>query len=255
MEYRYLGRSGLKVSTLTMGTMTFGGAGGFAAAGKPAISARRAGQIDLCIDAGINLIDTANVYSQGVSEEIIGEALGGKRQDDVLIASKARMRIGQGPNDEGLSRYHVIREFERSLAPAQDRCHRHPLPARMGRHDPAGRDARRARHAGRAGQDPLRRLLELFRLAPDEGAGHQRARGPPRPSPSRSTTRWKRARPNTNCADLGGPGAWRAGLEPARRRPAFGQVRPATALRPPARPAGTSRRSATTTGCGASSTC
>jgi len=114
MEYRTLGRSGLKVSTLTMGTMTFGGAGNFAKVGKTDLAdAKR--QIDLCIDAGINLIDTANVYSNGLSEEIIGEALGGKRKNDVLIASKARMRIGDGPNDEGLSRHHLIRECERSL--------------------------------------------------------------------------------------------------------------------------------------------
>lgn len=114
MEYRYLGRSGLKVSTLTMGTMTFGGGGKFSAVGKTDLAdARR--QIDLCLDAGINLIDTANVYSNGLSEEIIGEALGGKRKNDVLIASKARMKIGTGPNDEGLSRYHLIRECEKSL--------------------------------------------------------------------------------------------------------------------------------------------
>lgn len=114
MQYRYLGRSGLKVSALTMGTMTFGGAGPFAKVGDTDLAGARR-QIDLCIDAGINLIDTANVYSNGLSEEIIGEALGGKRPKDVLIASKARMRIGEGPNDEGLSRHHLIRECERSL--------------------------------------------------------------------------------------------------------------------------------------------
>ncbi|KAJ0335633.1 hypothetical protein COL154_014403, partial [Colletotrichum chrysophilum] len=114
MEYRTLGRSGLKVSTLTMGTMTFGGAGNFAKVGKTDLAEARR-QIDLCLDAGINLIDTANVYSNGLSEEIIGEALGGKRKNDVLITSKARMRIGDGPNDEGLSRHHLIRECERSL--------------------------------------------------------------------------------------------------------------------------------------------
>lgn len=114
MEYRTLGRSGLKVSALTMGTMTFGGAGPFAAVGNSDLAEAKR-MIDLCIDAGINLIDTANVYSDGLSEEIIGEALGGKRRNDVLIASKARMRIGDGPNDEGLSRHHLIRECEKSL--------------------------------------------------------------------------------------------------------------------------------------------
>ncbi|WP_027051502.1 aldo/keto reductase [Mesorhizobium erdmanii] len=114
MEYRTLGRSGLKVSTLTLGTMTFGGTGPFAAVGNSGLAEARR-MIDMCIDAGINLIDTANVYSNGLSEEIIGEALGGKRKNDVLIASKARMRIGSGPNDEGLSRHHLIRECEKSL--------------------------------------------------------------------------------------------------------------------------------------------
>jgi aryl-alcohol dehydrogenase-like predicted oxidoreductase len=94
--------------------MTFGGTGPFAAVGNSDLAEARR-MIDMCIDAGINLIDTANVYSNGLSEEIIGEALGGKRRNDVLIASKARMRIGSGPNDEGLSRHHLIRECEKSL--------------------------------------------------------------------------------------------------------------------------------------------
>jgi aryl-alcohol dehydrogenase-like predicted oxidoreductase len=114
MEYRYLGRSGLKVSTLTIGTMTFGGAGKFASVGNLGLDdVRRI--IDLGIDAGINLIDTANVYSAGLSEEIVGDALAGTRKADVLIATKVRMRIGDGPNDQGLSRHHLIRECERSL--------------------------------------------------------------------------------------------------------------------------------------------
>ncbi|WP_416357207.1 aldo/keto reductase [Aureimonas phyllosphaerae] len=114
MEYRTLGRSGLKVSALTMGTMTFGGAGVFGSVGSTGTDEAR-GLIHLCLDAGINLIDTANMYSNGLSEEIIGDVLGGQRPNDVLLASKVRMRIGEGPNDEGLSRHHVIRECERSL--------------------------------------------------------------------------------------------------------------------------------------------
>lgn len=113
MEYRYLGRSGLKVSTLTMGTMTFGGGGGFAKVGASSLDEARR-QIDRCRDAGVNLIDTANVYSSGVSEEIVGEALAGRR-GDTLIASKVRFRMGPGPNDEGLSRWHVLRAVEDSL--------------------------------------------------------------------------------------------------------------------------------------------
>lgn len=113
MKYRVLGRSGLKVSVLTMGTFTFGGRGDFAMAGRQGVGDARQ-LIDVCIDAGINLFDTSNMYSNGLSEEILGEALG-TRRSDVLISSKARMRIGAGPNDEGVSRYHLIRECEKSL--------------------------------------------------------------------------------------------------------------------------------------------
>ncbi len=113
MEYRILGRSGLKVSVLTMGTFTFGDTGPFAMVGQQGVAeARRL--VDLCIDAGVNLFDTANMYSTGLAEEILGEVLDGRR-DDVLITSKARMRTGTGPNDEGVSRHHLIRECERSL--------------------------------------------------------------------------------------------------------------------------------------------
>ena len=114
MEYRLLGRSGLKISALTMGTMTIGGRGKFAQVGSVGLEETRR-LIDLCIDAGINLIDTANVYSNGGSEEIVGEALGGKRKRDVLIATKVRFAMGDGPNDAGLSRYHLIRQCEASL--------------------------------------------------------------------------------------------------------------------------------------------
>ena len=111
MEYRLLGRSGLKISTITMGTMTFGNSQKI---GDTDLShAQR--QIDMCLDAGVNLIDTANVYSAGESERIIGEVLGGKRPNGVLLATKARFGMGDGPNDRGLSRYHLIRECEKSL--------------------------------------------------------------------------------------------------------------------------------------------
>jgi aryl-alcohol dehydrogenase-like predicted oxidoreductase len=114
MEYRLLGRSGLKISTLTMGTMTFGGQGWAKMVGDLGLTeARRL--VDLCIDAGVNLIDTADVYSQGVCEEILGEIIGGPRKDGVLIATKARFRMGDGPNDTGLSRYHLIGACEASL--------------------------------------------------------------------------------------------------------------------------------------------
>jgi len=113
MEYRALGRSGLRVSVLTMGTMTFGGRGGFADVGSTdADEARR--QVDQCLEAGVNLYDTADVYSGGLSEEILGQALKGRR-DDVLVATKVRMAMGDGPNDAGLSRHHVVTGCEASL--------------------------------------------------------------------------------------------------------------------------------------------
>jgi aryl-alcohol dehydrogenase-like predicted oxidoreductase len=94
--------------------MTMGGKGNFAKVGNVGLDEARR-QIDLCIDAGVNLIDTANVYSNGASEEIIGNVLAGRRKGGVLLATKARFAMGEGPNDRGLSRYHLIRECEASL--------------------------------------------------------------------------------------------------------------------------------------------
>jgi aryl-alcohol dehydrogenase-like predicted oxidoreductase len=113
MEYRQLGRSGLRVSTLTLGTMTIGDAGPSASIGSVDLAGARR-QIDLCLDAGVNLIDTADVYSAGASEELVGQALVGRR-DRVLLATKARMPMGEGPNDAGLSRHHLIEGCEASL--------------------------------------------------------------------------------------------------------------------------------------------
>ena len=112
MEYRLLGRSGLKVSVLTMGTMTFGGTEKIGNTDQA--NANR--QIDLCLDHGINLLDTANVYNAGVSEEMIGVALrdNGRRQK-ALVATKVRFKMGDGPNDIGLSRHHIIAQAEASL--------------------------------------------------------------------------------------------------------------------------------------------
>lgn len=113
MQYRALGRSGLRVSAIAMGTFTFGGRGPFAMVGaqRPQ-EARRL--VDLCLDHGVNLFDTADMYSAGLSEEILGEVLKGRR-DRVLISSKARMPTGDGPNEQGTSRHHLIRACEASL--------------------------------------------------------------------------------------------------------------------------------------------
>ncbi|WP_296988758.1 aldo/keto reductase [Thalassospira sp. UBA1131] len=113
MEYRTLGRSGLKVSAISMGTFTFGGKGPFGMVGNQTVADARK-LVDCCLDHGVNLFDTANMYSAGLSEQILGEVLDGRR-DQVLVTSKARMRIGGGPNDEGVSRYHLIRECEKTL--------------------------------------------------------------------------------------------------------------------------------------------
>ncbi|AJY45353.1 aldo/keto reductase [Martelella endophytica] len=114
MEYRTLGRSGLKISTITMGTMTFGGVGWAKMVGDLGVK-EAAHLVDICIDAGVNILDTANAYSQGVCEEIIGEVLDGPRRKNMLIATKARFAMGDGPNDSGLSRHHLISACEASL--------------------------------------------------------------------------------------------------------------------------------------------
>lgn len=115
MELRYLGGTGLAVSVLGLGTMTFGGGRSpfFRTVGDTGPGeARRL--IDMCLDAGVNLVDTADVYSDGASEEILGRALGSRR-DRVVLATKLHGATGPGPNDRGQSRHHVIRACEASL--------------------------------------------------------------------------------------------------------------------------------------------
>jgi aryl-alcohol dehydrogenase-like predicted oxidoreductase len=114
MEYRLLGRSGLKVSAFSFGVMTFGdGSGLFGNIGDTRGSEAQR-QIDLCIDAGVNLFDTADIYALGQSEEVLGEVLASRRQQ-VLIATKCFSRMGPGVNDLGSSRKHVIEACEASL--------------------------------------------------------------------------------------------------------------------------------------------
>jgi aryl-alcohol dehydrogenase-like predicted oxidoreductase len=113
MEYRTLGRSGLKISTMTMGTMTFGGRGGFEKLGATDVEGATR-QIDLCVDHGVNLVDTADMYSAGVSEEIVGQATKNHR-DDLLLATKCRFPMSDDPNDAGASRLHIVKSVEDSL--------------------------------------------------------------------------------------------------------------------------------------------
>src|SRR6201996_4000560 len=114
MEYRQLGGSGFKVPVLTLGTGTFGGKGDlFAAWGNTGVpEATRL--VDICLDAGLTMFDSADVYSGGAAEEILGQAIAGRR-DRVLISTKANFRLGDGPNDAGSSRFHLIRAVEGSL--------------------------------------------------------------------------------------------------------------------------------------------
>ncbi|WP_025762106.1 aldo/keto reductase [Dyadobacter tibetensis] len=115
MEYRQLGASGLRVPVLSFGTGTFGGTGDFFKTwGNTGVDEAKK-MVNLCLDAGLNLFDTADVYSQGLSEEILGQAIHGLR-DQVLISSKATFKMGKGPNDFGSSRHHLIKSCENSLS-------------------------------------------------------------------------------------------------------------------------------------------
>ncbi len=116
METRLLGGSGLKVPVLSFGAGTFGGGKEFFdawGATDDVAQARR--MVDVCLDAGVNLFDTADVYSDGHSEEVLGKAIEDRR-DRVLISTKATFRLGDGPNDVGSSRYHLRRSIEGSLS-------------------------------------------------------------------------------------------------------------------------------------------
>ncbi len=170
MDHRELGRTGVSVSPLCLGAMMFGAWGET--------------DHDECIriihralDAGINFIDTADVYARGESEEIVGKALAGRR-DEVVLATKVHGRMHDtDPNQFGNSRRWIIREVENSLKAPPDRLHR-PLPdppPRAGhRHR---RDARRTVGPHPPGQDPLRRLLDLPGVGDRRGAvGGARAR-------------------------------------------------------------------------------
>ena len=113
MQYRHVGKSGLRVSCLSFGTVTFGGRGEFTLLGATDVAGARR-QVDMCLAAGINMFDTADLYSDGLAEEILGKALAGRR-DQVILATKVGSRVGCGPNDEGLSRHHIVTACEASL--------------------------------------------------------------------------------------------------------------------------------------------
>ncbi|MFZ3217265.1 MAG: aldo/keto reductase [Candidatus Acidiferrales bacterium] len=114
MEFRTLGRSGLKVPVLSFGTGTFGGSNEFFRAWGESGVPEATRLVDICLDAGVNLFDTADIYSDGDSEKVLGGAIAGRR-DKVLISTKATFKSGPGPNDVGSSRHHLIAACEGSL--------------------------------------------------------------------------------------------------------------------------------------------
>jgi aryl-alcohol dehydrogenase-like predicted oxidoreductase len=114
MEYRFLGASGFKVPALGFGAGTFGGKGPLFAAWGATDTAEARRLVDLCLEAGASLFDTADVYSDGASEEILGAALKGRREQ-AIVSTKLTLRAGDGPNDVGASRHHLIGGVERAL--------------------------------------------------------------------------------------------------------------------------------------------
>jgi len=114
MEYRQLGNSGLQVPVLSFGTATFGGVGDFFKAWGTTQQEDANRMVKLCMEAGVNFFDTANVYSRGVAEEILGEAVKGIR-DQLIISTKATFPMTDGPNDFSSSRFHLLRQVENSL--------------------------------------------------------------------------------------------------------------------------------------------
>lgn len=116
MEFRRLGASGFTVPALAFGAGTFGGQGDFFKAwgGSDVDEARR--MVDICLEAGINMFDTADIYSGGNSEEVLGSAIKGRPRDRLIISTKATFRCGPGPNQVGSSRYHLIHAVDKALS-------------------------------------------------------------------------------------------------------------------------------------------
>ena len=176
MEYRQLGRSGFKVPELCFGCGTFGGHDDefFKAWGAADVEEARK-IVDICMEAGLNFFDTADIYSFGASESVLGAAIQHLRREDVLISTKATFRFGPGPNDVGSSRYHLTQALEGSLKRLGtdyiDVYHMHetdsltPVEETLATLDKFVRDGKVALHC----------LLQLLRMASDEVAHRQRA--------------------------------------------------------------------------------
>lgn len=115
MEYRQLGASGLFVPVLSFGTGTFGGSNEFFKAWGQTQVAEATRLIDVCLEHGVNLFDTADIYSDGLAEEVLGKAVAGKQRDKILLSSKSTFTFGEAPNNQGSSRFHILRQIEGSL--------------------------------------------------------------------------------------------------------------------------------------------
>ena len=257
MDTNRLGHSGLRVPALSFGTGTFGGGNDFFKAWGSTDAAGASRLIDICLDHGVTMFDTADVYSDGLAEQILGEAIKGKR-NRVLISTKATFPMGDGPNDYGSSRQHLLDGGRRVAQAARRRAHR-PLPiARPGLQHARRGDALHARPARARRQDPLHRLLEFLRLASDEVA---RGVGPLRLSAlCRASGLLFAAQSRLRMgADAARPrsGRRRGRLEPARLGQAHRQdpARTAGAARHPrARHSGNRARATTRSACSRSST-
>ena len=169
MEYRQLGKSGLKVPELCFGAGTFGGGNEFFNAWGATDNIGEARKIvDICMDAGINMFDTADIYSDGASETVLGKAINHLNREDVLISTKATFRLGKGPNDVGSSRYHLIQSAEPVPETPWDGLYRHLPPAWLRCDFTGGGDAASPRRPGARGQGAVYRVLKFFRMASDE---------------------------------------------------------------------------------------
>lgn len=115
MEYRQLGASGLQVPVLSFGTATFGGGNEFFKAWGSTEAEEAKRLIDICLEAGVNFFDTADIYSDGLAEEVLGKAIAGKQRDKIILSTKATFTFGEGPNNQGSSRQHLLKQIEGSL--------------------------------------------------------------------------------------------------------------------------------------------
>ena len=116
MEYRYLGRSGFKVPVLSFGTGTFGGRGEFFSAWGSTDVAQARSLIDICLEAGVNLFDSADIYSAGAAESVLGAAIQGRTRDRLILSTKLTFRSGEGPNEVGSSRHHLVAGVDKALS-------------------------------------------------------------------------------------------------------------------------------------------